>query len=53
MRSLLIECDDQLSLDTFLNFLCLKNFLEPALNKYKQIGNNSSDFEVVLGWFYN
>lgn len=53
VRSFLIESDDELSLDAFLNLLCFKNNFEPGSNKYNQLRNHICDFEMVLASIYN
>ena len=53
VRSFVIESDDELSLDAFLNLLCFKNYFEPGSNKHNQMGNSICDFEMVLASIYN
>ena len=53
VRSFLIENNDELSLDAFLNLLCFKNYFEPGSNKYNQIRNRICGFEMVLASIYN
>ena len=53
VRSFLIESDDELLLDAFLNLLCFKNYIEPGSNKCNQMRSCIFDFEMELVSIYH